>query len=120
MKILVDMNLSPLWGPFLSGQKFEAVHWASVGDPGVSDTQILTYAAEEGFIILTDDLDFGTLFAASRKRSPSVVQMRTQEVLPSSAGALVADVLRSMAPQLEEGALITIDPRRQRVRLLPI
>ncbi|MGD0872249.1 MAG: DUF5615 family PIN-like protein [Bryobacteraceae bacterium] len=31
MKFLVDMNLSPLWVPFLSNQGFEAVHWSTVG-----------------------------------------------------------------------------------------
>lgn len=31
-RILVDMNLSPLWATFLVDHGFEAVHWSSVGD----------------------------------------------------------------------------------------
>jgi predicted nuclease of predicted toxin-antitoxin system len=34
MKFLIDMNLSPLWVPFLANQGFEAVHWSTVGQPG--------------------------------------------------------------------------------------
>jgi hypothetical protein len=33
MKVLVDMNLSPTWAPFLKGEGIEAVHWSAVGDP---------------------------------------------------------------------------------------
>jgi predicted nuclease of predicted toxin-antitoxin system len=31
MKFLVDMNLSPLWVPFLADQGFEAIHWSTAG-----------------------------------------------------------------------------------------
>jgi len=31
MKLLVDMNLSPRWVPFLLDAAHEAVHWSTVG-----------------------------------------------------------------------------------------
>jgi len=31
MKILVDMNLSPKWVDYLSGNNIEAVHWSFIG-----------------------------------------------------------------------------------------
>ncbi|MDR1307614.1 MAG: DUF5615 family PIN-like protein [Treponema sp.] len=40
MKILVDMNLSPRWVDFLSGNGIEAVHWSSIGPPDAPDTGI--------------------------------------------------------------------------------
>jgi predicted nuclease of predicted toxin-antitoxin system len=32
MKILIDMNLSPLWVNTFAKRDIEAIHWASVGD----------------------------------------------------------------------------------------
>jgi predicted nuclease of predicted toxin-antitoxin system len=57
MKLLVDMNLSPAWIDFLGARGIEAVHWASVGDPAASDALILDYAASNGFVVFTHDLD---------------------------------------------------------------
>ena len=41
MKFLVDMNLSPLWAPFLASHGFGAVHWSTVGQPSAPDREIL-------------------------------------------------------------------------------
>ena len=59
MKFLVDMTLSPLWVPFLASHGFEAIHWSTVGQPWAPDTEILAFAADNGYIVFTHDLDFG-------------------------------------------------------------
>jgi len=51
---------------------------------------------------------------------PSVIQLRSQEVLPSAIGETVLRAIRAAEPHLEKGAIVTVDPVRQRVRLLPI
>ena len=33
MKILIDMNLTPLWVQFFEKEGIEAVHWPEIGDP---------------------------------------------------------------------------------------
>jgi len=58
MKILVDMNLSPLWVEFLSGRGYHAVHWSDVGTASAADSEILDYAAAHNFVVFTHDLDF--------------------------------------------------------------
>ena len=35
MKILIDMNLSPMWVQFLVSHGIEAVHWSTIGDASV-------------------------------------------------------------------------------------
>jgi len=45
VKILLDMNLSPLWAGFLSSSGFPAVHWAEIGDARASDASIVDWAA---------------------------------------------------------------------------
>jgi len=68
MKFLIDMNLSPLWISFLAEHGFEALHWSTLGQPGAADSEILDFAAANGWIIFTHDLDFGMLLAALRTR----------------------------------------------------
>ena len=120
MKFLIDMNLSPLWVSFLAEKGFEAVHWSKVGEPGAADSEIFDFAAASGWIVFTHDLDFGMLPAALRTNSPSVVQVRCQDVLPSAIGDIVVRAIRTAGPHLEAGALATVDSFRHRIRLLPI
>ncbi len=114
------MNLSPSWAEFFVNHGFEAIHWSAIGEISARDSEILDYAAANSFIVFTHDLDFGTLLAIGKSSGPSVIQLRSQEVLPSVIGELVLRAVNSAASHLEMGALVTIDPSRQRVRLFPI
>jgi predicted nuclease of predicted toxin-antitoxin system len=120
MKFLIDMNLSPLSVPYLASEGFEAVHWSTVGKPEAADPEIIDFAAASGWIVFTHDLDFGMLMAALRTKSPSVVQVRCQDVLPSAIGDIVLRAIRTAEAHLEAGALVTVDSFRHRIRLLPI
>jgi predicted nuclease of predicted toxin-antitoxin system len=120
MKILLDMNLPPGWVGFLRQEGFEAVHWSEVGDPRSSDTAIMTWAHDHGFVVFTHDLDFSALLAASHAAGPSVIQVRTQNVMPAAIGRDVVRVLRLCAAQIEDGAVVSIDKMASRVRILPI
>jgi predicted nuclease of predicted toxin-antitoxin system len=120
MKFLIDMNLSPLWVPFLADEGIEAVHWSAVGEAWATDSEILEFAAASGRIVFTHDLDFGMLLAALGTSRPSVIQVRAQDVLPAAIGEIVLLAIRTAQPHLEAGALVTVDAFRHRVRLLPI
>ena len=120
MKFLVDMNLSPLWVPFLASHGFAAVHWSTVGQPSAPDQEILEFAVAAGYIVFTHDLDFGMLLAAYKTTAPSVIQLRSQDVLPSAIGEAALRAIRAAQLHLEAGALVTVDLFRQRIRLLPI
>ena len=39
MRLLVDMNLSPFWVPFLTAQGYQAVHWSTVGAANAPDRE---------------------------------------------------------------------------------
>jgi predicted nuclease of predicted toxin-antitoxin system len=88
MKFPIDMNLSPLWVSFLPGEGFEAAQRSTIGDIRATDSEILEFAAADGWIVFTHDLDFGMLLAALRVNRPSVVQVRRQDVLPSAIGGV--------------------------------
>jgi predicted nuclease of predicted toxin-antitoxin system len=120
MKILIDMNLSPSWARVPNEAGIEAVHWSQVGLATTPDPAIMAYAAANGFVILTNDLDFGIALATADKEKPSVAQIRGEDLRPVSIGNHVVLALRQMQEELEAGALLTIDPKRTRIRLLPL
>jgi len=120
MKILVDMNLSPGWAGFLTGNGIEAVHWSSIGSPDTPDSEIMTYAKANDFTVLTCDLDFGYILAITHGKKPSVIQMRTDALGHGKIGAVVLNTINLLAADIDKGALVTIDPRKTRVTMLPL
>jgi predicted nuclease of predicted toxin-antitoxin system len=120
MRILVDMNLSPKWTGALEDSGIEAVHWSQIGAAKDGDPQIMAYAKEHGYIVLTNDLDFGSILAATRGNAPSVVQLRTDDTRLGTIGAKVIQSLQLAREQLAEGALVTIETNKLRVTSLPI
>ena len=85
MKLLIDMNLSPRWVPFLAASQIEAAHWSTVGAVKATDTEIMAYARQHGHVVLTHDLDFSAILAATHGTRPSVVQIRSEELSPSDS-----------------------------------
>jgi predicted nuclease of predicted toxin-antitoxin system len=120
MKLIVDMNLSPRWIGLLTDAGIEAAHWSTLGAKNAPDSEIMAYAKATDSVVLTHDLDFGAMLAATHGEKPSVVQIRAEDVSPDVIGAQVITALRQMASELEEGALVTIDPNRTRLRVLPL
>lgn len=120
MKILIDMNLSPDWTAVLEAENIEAVHWSSIGKPTAPDEEIMNYARENGYSVFTHDLDFGAMLALTQASSPSVLQVRAQDILPKSIGNIVITILHKYKEELEQGALIVFDRSRERVRILPL
>ena len=114
------MNLSPLWVEALQERGFEATHWSRVGDPRAPDREILEWARKEEYVVFTHDLDFARLLALTYAEGPSVVQLRSQSVLPSEAGPLVFAALEQHGGLLGKGALVVIDAATSRARILPI
>jgi predicted nuclease of predicted toxin-antitoxin system len=120
IKILIDMNLSPEWSSVFRAVGWTATHWAEVGDPRASDRILMDWAISNDYIVFTHDLDFGTILALTHKTGPSVLQVRGEDVLPSHMANLVTEAIAQHEVELKTGALIVIDERKRRVRILPI
>ena len=63
LSILIDMNLSPDWVPFLGQHGISSVHWSHTGNVKADDAEIMEWARNNAMVILTHDLDFGTILA---------------------------------------------------------
>lgn len=114
------MNLTPEWAVIFNRHGWEAVHWSAIGDPKAKDRVIMEWARVNGYVVFTHDLDFGALLAVTHAEGPSVIQARTQDVLPSHLESIIINILNQYESVLEAGALIIIEEARSRIRILPI
>ena len=80
----------------------------------------MAYARANDCVVLTNDLDFSAILAATHGDKPSVVQIRADNVSPDVIGKQVVFALRQMFTELKEGALFTVHPNHTRLRVLPL
>ena len=120
MKVLLDMNIPPVWISRLQTDGLEVVHWQDKGPKNAPDGRILEWAKSNKHIILTLDLDFQQLLFATRVHGPSVVLLRVRDPLSPSLPAKVRRVFLENNSFLEQGCLIVLDENRSRIRRLPL
>lgn len=83
--------------------------------PLMVDSEILAAAHAEDRIVITVDKDFGALAMAQRKPHKGIV--RLPDVPAAMRKRLPERVLINHERELERGAVITVSPRRIRIRL---
>ena len=88
MNVLIDMNLTPLWVPHLRSAGHQVVHGASIGRIS-PDQEICDYARVNGYVLLTNDLDFPRILAHTKDAKPSVVLLRGEPLIPETHGTAV-------------------------------
>jgi predicted nuclease of predicted toxin-antitoxin system len=93
MKLVVDMNLSPSWVDRLRQRGFEAVHRSTVGAGNRARRRNPGLGTRTQFVVITNDLDFSAILAATSGQAPSVVQIRTQDLLSDAAVSIVATAI---------------------------
>ena len=81
MRLPIDMNLTPRWVPTLLAAGHEALHWSALGPIRASDSTICEYARREGFVLLTNDLDFPRILAYTLNKKPSVILLRGEPLV---------------------------------------
>jgi predicted nuclease of predicted toxin-antitoxin system len=86
MKILLDMNLTPGWARYLQSSGFEAVHWSQIGRPDAPDEEIMMYAAKQEFVVLTHELDFSAILAATKGKQAERHSDPSEEHYSGSCG----------------------------------
>jgi predicted nuclease of predicted toxin-antitoxin system len=80
----------------------------------------MAWALANNHVVFTHDLDFGTTLALTHAAGPSVLQVRGQSVLPEDVGPVVIAALRQHDAALAVGALVVVELRKSRVRVLPL
>ena len=120
MKFLADMGISPKTVDFLIALGFESIHLSALKLNKMLDSEILNKAKNEGFILLTHDLDFSELVAASKAKLPSVIIFRSRNMQPNDVNSTLKKVVTNHSSALKQGAIISVTDSQIRVRQLPI
>lgn len=120
MKFLADMGISPRVVVALRQQGHDAVHLQEQGLGRLLDPEILDNARAEERILLTHDLDFGELLAASGGILPSVIIFRLKDMRTPNVSLHLSSILEHQADALAKGAVVSVTERKARIRMLPI
>jgi predicted nuclease of predicted toxin-antitoxin system len=78
------------------------------------------WAAQREYIVLTADLDFAAILAATERRRPSVILVRSDILTPDRLGGAVVAAIQKTKEELVAGAIVSVDAERARLRVLPL
>jgi len=120
MKFLADMGISNSAVKSLQQLGHDTVHLREAGMKRALDVDIVVKAKNEDRIVLTCDLDFGDILAASGDDKPSVIIFRLENETPANMNKRLAQVLKESSNALRDGAIVLVEESRHRVRFLPI
>lgn len=120
MKLLLDMNLPVRWVDALAQAGHDPVHAVSLGLARAQDAEIMRVAHASARVVVTHDLDFGAILAATQGATPSVIQIRADGLSSPIVMSALLTAIRACEAELATGALLTVDAERWRVRLLPL
>jgi predicted nuclease of predicted toxin-antitoxin system len=120
MKFLGDMGIAGSTVRWLQARGYDAKHLRDEELQRLPDDEIFAKAETEKRIVLTFDLGFGDIAAAAGKALPSVIIFRLQDQRPANVNRRLEVVLREAATELKDGAIISVDEYRYRIRKLPI
>jgi predicted nuclease of predicted toxin-antitoxin system len=120
MKFLADMGISPRVTEALRQKGHDAVHLAELGLIRMLDGDILKKALQESRVVLTHDLGFGELLAASGGTLPSVIIFRLQDMRPANVSKHLFSIINQQSDTLNQGVIISVTENKIRVRTLPI
>jgi predicted nuclease of predicted toxin-antitoxin system len=118
--MLIDQGLPWSTAGLLRAVRHDAVHVSEIGARDASDTQILRLAREQERVLVTLDSDFHAMLATSGARSPSVIRIRIERLRAEEIAVLLQSVMTSCGTELRDGAVVTVQAHRVRVRMLPL
>ncbi len=120
MKLLLDQGLPLSAAALLRDAGIDAIHVGELGMSEAEDADIIQRARDEEWIVATLDADFHTLLALSTAVTPSIIRIRIERLRAQALTDLLLTVVTECREDLEQGAAITVEPSRIRIRQLPL
>lgn len=120
MKFLADMGISPRVVEELRQHGHDAMHLSDERLHQMLDGDILEKARRENRVLLTHDLGFGELLAASGGNLPSVIIFRLKDMRAANVNRHLFSILKGQSDLLNTGAVLSVSEQKVRIRTLPI
>lgn len=120
MKLLLDQGLPRTAAKLLRVAGFDTVHVGDIGYATAKDVAILQLAMTDQRTVITLDADFHTLLALSAASAPSVIRIRIEGLRAEAVAVLIQSVVTQCEQELVQGAVVTVQEGRLRVRRLPL
>jgi predicted nuclease of predicted toxin-antitoxin system len=120
MRFLADMGVSQQVMEWLRTNGHDTVHLRDEGLQRLPNGEIFQKAGREQRIVLTFDLDFGEILAASAGQIVSVILFRLRNPRADFVIQRLDDVLIQSSAELSQGAIVVVEDGRHRLRKLPI
>ena len=120
MKLLLDQGLPLSAATLLCDAGIDTIHVGEIGMSEAEDSDIIQRARDEGRVVATLDADFHTLLALDVANTPSVIRIRVERLRAQALTNLLLTVIAECEEDLKQGAAITVEPSRIRIRRLPL
>jgi predicted nuclease of predicted toxin-antitoxin system len=118
MKLLLDQGLPLSTAQLLRDTGIDTIHVAEIGLSTAEDTEIVQKAVEEDRVVATLDADFHTILALNEAIVPSVI--RIERLRAQALTQLLLRVINECEEELQQGAAVSVEPNRIRIRRLPL
>ena len=119
MKLLLDQGLPRSAVICLADADIEAIHVGDIEMSAAEDLEILETAKINNQIVVTLDSDFHTILALQNASRPSVIRIRIEGLTAKPLCRLLIRAIRECTEDLEQGAAVSIEENRIRIRRLP-
>ena len=120
MRFLVDACVDVRVGEWLRNHGHDAVHLREQNRQHLADDDVFAQGISEDRIVLTFDLGFGEIAAATRGALGTVIVVRLRNTRWSHVVQRLETVLQDASADLSGAVIVTIEESRYRVRRLPI
>ena len=120
MRFLADMGISIRSVTWLRNQGHDIIHLSEQGLQCMLDEDIFMKAKNENRVILTMDLDFSQIVAASKATLPSVVVFRLSNERSENINKRLEQLLYKCSDDMRKGSIISVSDNNIRIRHLPI
>ncbi|MCX6578944.1 MAG: DUF5615 family PIN-like protein [Candidatus Aminicenantes bacterium] len=120
LEFIADMNISPLTVSQLRERGWKILRVSEIMDVRTADIDILNYARDENKVVITCDLDFSELLAIFGYDSPSVINLRLDDISPGFVTQRLIDIFSELERELKAGIVVSVDDVSARYRNLPI
>ena len=120
LKFIADMDISPLTVDQLKKGGWEIIRVSDVMDARTSDIEILNYARDHKRVVITHDIDFSELLAIHGFDTPSVINLRIENMFPDFVTHRIIEVVSQLEEELIRGIVVSVDEFSARFRPLPI